>query len=477
MPDFLQIGQASSTASSLEIGSTLLPDQVDWGTDLLNQRYVQTVQAEGGILAVEMAPNRKITLPFIYKGTSPDDANQFIQKLQSVVLPGNIVDMRPEGASWITRFDIEGGRVMAHRDVRYHRQSIMQGTVELSTRPWGYTPTWMIAASVTSQKPWIPFAASVIGDLPAHSRWNFIFKPQAAAPLGTGGLVLGQHQMPSYRTVWGAQTGGAVVASIGMETVGANASVPVLTRNNWTASSFASDVKFAQMNIGGEPEIQNLASSTRVFVSAFWAPASDSGGYSVQLTSGSRPLSRPAFLIKPIGGLGSSATAAQLLDLGEINRQLLQTPDGVATALRIGLHPIWDTTVASSAAAAMYVDSMIAIPNANVLSINNPLNTAGVVGDIWGQGAVSSTYQINIDSKLQRMWRTVNGATSLSNELTPFVRGGWPLLLAGGASGPQTGLVVGMLGADTEAIGIPYVQASTLAQIQVIYQPRWILFR
>lgn len=477
MPDFLQIGQPSSTASSLEIGSTLLPDQVDWGTDLLSQRYVQTVQAEGGILAVEQAPNRKITLPFIYKGTSPDDANQFLQKLQSVVLPGNVVDVRPEGASWITRFDIEGARVIAHRDIRYHRQSIMQGTVELSTRPWGYTPTWMIAASVTAQKPFQPFAASVIGDLPAHSRWNFIFKPAAAAVTSVGGLIIGQHQMPSYRTVWGAQTGGAALASLGFETLAANPSVPAISNSQWAASAFVNDVKFAQMNVAAEPEIQNLASSTRAFVHAYWSQASTTGGFSLQLMNGGRALSRPAFMVKT-SGFGTAPTEGQLIDFGEINRQLIMTPDGVATQIRLQMHPIYDTTVASVAGNQLYVDAIVLIPNANIFALTNPLSPGGVPGDVWGQGAVSSTYQVNIDSKLQRMWRTVNGGTAMANELTPFARGAWPLLLPAGPSGPANGLVVGVLGADAiDLVGTPYAQASGTFQAQVIYQPRWLLFR
>lgn len=472
MPDFVQLGLPSSTASSMEIGSTLLADQVDWGTDLLNDRYVQTVQAEGGVLAVELAPNRKVTLPFIYKGTNPDDANQFIQALQRVTAPGNILDVRPEGASWITRFDIEGARVIAKRDIRYHRQSIMQGTVELYTRPWGYTPTWMIAASVTAQKPWIPFAASVIGDLPAHTRWNFFFKPAAAAVTNVGGVVIGQHAMPSYRTIWGAQVGNAN-ASVGMESLAANPSMVVMG-GGFTASSISFDVKFAQVNVAGEPEVQNMASSTRAFAHVSLNAASQAGGFGFQLGIGTRVISRPAFLVKP---LGAQPLEAQMLDFGEISKtQLMEPITGAATQNRLQMHPLFDPTAVAMSSGFCFVDALVLIPNAGVMVINNPPNGAGVPGDVWGQGAISSSYNVFLDTKLQRMWRPINGGSAISVDLTGSVRGGWPLIYPVGASG-AAGVVVGPLSADPEALSIPYAQASTSMQIQVIYQPRWLLFR
>lgn len=478
MPDFVQIGLPSSTASSLEIGSTLVPDQVDWGTDLLNQSYVQTLQAQGGLLAAELAPNRKITLPFIFKGSTTDAANQYISALQAVTVPGNIIDVRPENASWITRFDIEGGRVLAHRDIRYHRQGIIQGTLELSTRPWGYTPTWMIAASVTSQKPWAPFAASVIGDIPAYSRWGLYFTSAAGAQTTIGGLVIGQHQMPSYRTVWGAQTGGVTVASNGPENIGGTPSTPFFSYAAWaTSGGVGQDMRFAQMNVS-DPEIQNLASSTRAFVSAAFSAASVAGGFGVQLTNGGRLISRPAYMIKHLTAAGVSAPISNSYwDLGEISKTTLVTPDGVATALRLGLHPVSDTTVASISGNPMSVDALILVPNYGIMSIANSLDVNGSPGDIWGGPlAGQASRQVMLDTKLQRLWRQVPNGSALSNELTSGVRGNWPLILPVGPSGPA-GMVVGPVGNDPELTGVPYMQASTLMQIQITYQPRWTLFR
>lgn len=463
----------------MEIGSTLVPDQVDWGTDLLNQSYVQTVQAQGGIQAVELAPNRKITLPFIFKGTSPDVANQYLSALDFVTVPGNILDVRPEGASWITRFDIEGGRVLAHRDIRYHRQGIIQGTLELSTRPWGYTPTWMIAASVTSQKPFIPFAASVIGDLPAYSRWGMYFTSNAGAQTTIGGVIIGQHQMPSYRTVWGAQTGGAIVASNGPENIGGTPSTPFFSYAGWaTTGGVAQDMRFAQMNVGAEPEIQNLASSTRAFISAAFNAASVAGGFGVQLTNGTRLISRPAFLIKHLTAAGVTAPLSNAYwDLGEVSKTTMVTPDGVATALRLGLHPVPDNGVASIAGNVMSVDALILMPNYGVFSIANSLDVNGSPGDVWGGPlAGQASRQVMLDTKLQRLWRQVPNGSAMSNELTMGVRGNWPLILPVGASGPA-GVVVAPVGNDPELLGVPYMQASALMQIQITYQPRWLLFR
>lgn len=473
MPDFVQIGLPSSTASSMEIGSTLIPDQVDWGVDLLNQRYVQTVQAQGGIQAVELAPNRKITLPFIYKGSSPDIANQYISALQSVTQPGNILDIRPEGASWITRFDIEGGRVLAHRDIRYHRQGIIQGTLELSTRPWGYTPTWMIAGSVASIGNFVPFAGSVIGDVPAYSRWTVYVKPHASSAYSVGGLILGQHQMPSYRTIWGGQA--LTGASVGVETLGGTPSLSTVQNSQWGAiNSFP----FVAMNTGGNAELQNMASSTRIFVSAYVQQASVAGGFGLTLTFAGRNLSRPAFLVKPLlSKAGGGQALPQLLDFGEINRQLLITPDaGVATQIKLDVRTVVDTTVSSNATVGMYIDSMVAIPNAGVFVVVNPLNVSGIPGDVWGT-IFSATYIIQIDSKMQRMWRTLNGGSAMSNELTPNVRGQWPLLTPNSPSGGQ-GFVMGILSPDSvDVVGIPFASPSAMTNVSVQYQPRWTLFR
>lgn len=472
MPDFVQIGTPSSTASSMEIGSTLIPDQVDWGTDLLNDRYVQTVQSEGGILAVELAPNRKITLPFIYKGTSVDDSNQFLQRLQFVTQPGNTLDVRPEGASWITRFDIEGGRVLAHRDIRYHRQAIMQGTLELSTRPWGYTATWMIAASVPTALPFIPFQASVIGDLPAHTRWIMRFQPQITSAVNPGGVIIGQHQMPSYRTIWAANNNGAVPASVAVETFAANPSMQNWRQSNWPGSSAVSaDIAFAQMNVGGEPELQNMATTSRMFVNIYNAAPSQAGGYPMQLVvqGTTKALSRPAFMIKPVGGAGVSVRAGQLVDFGEVNKFLMVTPDGGATAARIAIHQPYDVTVPSAASIMVSIDALVIVPNANMFIVKGTGDTLEFAG------AVASRI-VNIDSKQRRMWRLTAGGSSMANDLTAYPVGAWPMVSPVNASGGP-GIVVAALGTDAEGLNIPYSEPSSMVAVSVLYQPRWVLFR
>lgn len=473
----------------MEIGSTLIPDGVNWGTDLLNQRYVQTVQAEGGILAVEQAPNRKITLPFIYKGTSVDDANQFLQRLQYVTQPGNTLDVRPEGASWITRFDIEGGRVLANRDIRYHRQAIMQGTLELSTRPWGYTATWMIAASIAAAKPFIPFGASVIGDLPAHTRWSMYMTTAASSPVPAGGVIIAQHQMPSYRTIWGANAfpiSAGSGASFGVETLAANPSLTQIRQLVWTSStSPAGAAQFTQFNVGGEPEIQNLASSTRVFVGGFHPNmnASIAGQYPMRIVSnagGFKTVSRISFLAKMGSG---NQVAGQLVDFGEINRSILMTPDGQASAIRLGAEAVFDITAASNSIASIHfaVDAMILVPNENIFIVNgaqgNGADVWGVPASYIGPPSPPATYNILIDTKIQRMWRTLTGGSAMGNEITSYVKGAWPMMDNNPASG-GIGVAVGVLGTDVaNLVSIPYYLASVTTQVSITYQPRWIMFR
>lgn len=475
MPDFVQLGLPSSTASSLEIGSTLVPDQVDWGTDLLNDRYVQTVQSEGGVLAVEQAPNRKITLPFIFKGATADAADQYLSALQSVTRPGNVLDVRPENASWITRFDVEGGRVIAKRDVRYHRQGIIQGTVELSTRPWGYTATWMIAASIASTKPFVPFAGSVIGDLPAHARWTFRTTPISGANITvSGGIVIGQHQMPSYRTIYQATSGGASQSSSSYETYGGNASTPF-----WVFNSFASApnaVTHRALFVGASgTDVLAMATNSRAFVNFYWSAASQVGGFPMQLTAGSRVITRNAFPIKP-NGSGSDITSGQLIDFGAFSPAMLVTPDGAASGIGFGVKPVFDSTVTPNTAIIGFVDSLIIIPNAGLFMISNPPSNGGSIGYDGWSGVGPATYLINIDTKQQRMWRTVNGGSAMGNDLSSSPRGAWPMVTPNSPSG-GVGFVMGALGNDPSYMSIPYGQASSLIYCSVQYQPRWLLFR
>lgn len=475
MPDFVQIGTPSSTASSMEIGSTLIPDGVDWGTDLLNQRYVQAIQAEGGALAVELAPNRKVSLPFIYKGTSVDDADNFLSRLQYVTQPGNILDVRPEGASWITRFDIEGGRVLAHRDVRYHRQTIMQGTLELSTRPWGYSPTWMIAGSIASTTNFLPFAGSVIGDIPAHTRWTLYAKPHPSSAYQVGGVIIGQHQIPSYKTIYpGTPISGF---SWGLETLGGTPSM-----STFAAVTFGATVKqqvsFTAVNLGDAAGLANWASSTRIFLSAYVPQASVAGGFPIQLNAAAKIISRPAFLVKPLLSAGGGNQAIpQLIDFGEVSKQLLTTPDGGATTFKFQVNQIYDPTVATTASTMLFFDALVAIPNANLFVIANPQNSTNSGSDVWGTIFSSATFIIQIDSKLQRMWRTTNGGSAMAVELTPAARGPWPMVTPNQPSGGP-GFVIGILSPDSvDGVNIPFVSPSAMCNVSVQYQPRWILFR
>jgi hypothetical protein len=187
VPDDIRL--AASGASGIYLGTVLLPE-IDWGQDVIQRHYVETANTYGGVFAYQNAPLRRISMPFIFQGTSVDHAHNFISQTQAQIIPGGgaVLDVQFENASWMTRFDVVGGLVKPDRDVRYARQSIVRGTIELEAIPFGYSPTWMIAASKSgfTFQSGVGITASVIGDVAAPAMFIFGASQSIASVAGDG---------------------------------------------------------------------------------------------------------------------------------------------------------------------------------------------------------------------------------------------------------------------------------------------------
>jgi hypothetical protein len=159
------VGQA------VEVGSMIPPGSLETGQGLIEQVFSETNLRDGSELLYERFPNREWTVPFIFQASG----NETIRNMHRAAVPTNVIDYRPQGASWVTRFDIMAAQVTQDRDVRYERAQIHRGAIEIKTRPWGYSPTVMsfcVGATSYTGGNVFSFAGSVIGDLPAPLRMH-----------------------------------------------------------------------------------------------------------------------------------------------------------------------------------------------------------------------------------------------------------------------------------------------------------------
>lgn len=169
--------------SVANLGSWLRVDPgPDYGAkDVVQQSYSQNVIAEGGVLAFETEPIRRMTIPVLVpsggiSGLSLPGVEGF---LHEIVRPGGTIDLQPDGVATgeRVRFDILGGRVNHDPyNVRLNQVGRRYLSIELDTPPFGYMPTQILLASVPSMA--LPGAiainaASILGDAPGWGRLTF----------------------------------------------------------------------------------------------------------------------------------------------------------------------------------------------------------------------------------------------------------------------------------------------------------------
>jgi hypothetical protein len=224
MPDNIRL--AASGASGMYLGTVARSMEINWGSEVVLRNYNESVNAFGGNLAFVNAPLRRIEIPFIFAGTGPDQAHQFISNVQGQIVQGGgaTLDVQLENASWMTRFDVLGGQIVDESDIAHRRAGVYVGTLKLETVPFGYTPTTMIAASAGAVNMWSLVTATVIGDVPAPMQISW--GASAATVIGTPSWVNpplgwwvamreGATVPFPLATAWGNSGGTIVSASIG----------------------------------------------------------------------------------------------------------------------------------------------------------------------------------------------------------------------------------------------------------------------
>ena len=186
MPDSYVLRFAGT---SVEIATFTRAEGVDFGTrDLLR---FQHIEAPFDLVSLQQksAGVRKMAFPLIFRASAPglnlglEDAEALLRKLAQ---PGATIDLKPQGATTATRFNILSGRYEVDYNVHHNREGFRLATLRLDTEPFGYWPTIITLASVASMAlPGnITWAGSVIGDAPGLAR--VIFQPTVASSIAAG---------------------------------------------------------------------------------------------------------------------------------------------------------------------------------------------------------------------------------------------------------------------------------------------------
>lgn len=165
-PALPTIDAQQPAGQAMEIGSTMVAGQVDWGSDLVQKNYSQSLLTPGDPFTYDRIPNRSLKFPYLQ--SNPSSAQLYARDLNRVIVPGNVVDVVLENGYRTTRFDIRGGRAVYQEDVRYSRANLARGVAEIATDPYGRGATAVAAATLnnfgaaTSAMPFF-----VEGDVPA----------------------------------------------------------------------------------------------------------------------------------------------------------------------------------------------------------------------------------------------------------------------------------------------------------------------
>lgn len=182
-------------ASPIQLGSWLRADPgPDFGqTGLVRPNVVMTPYSEGA-LAFEQSDPRTMRFPLLLGSNGAWSGLEGLHSLlRDNARPGAYVDIQPESvpSSEAVRFDVLSGRLIPEYVVGHQRVNRRMATLELTTGPYGYWPTWMLLASAASiglPAQGIPITldpASVIGDAPAWGRLVIAPTVGTSYPQGT----------------------------------------------------------------------------------------------------------------------------------------------------------------------------------------------------------------------------------------------------------------------------------------------------
>lgn len=467
--------------TQINIGSWLDKTQgVDYGAhDLIRQQLVQSAFVEGARMSYETSAGaRRMSFPLRVPsgGVAGMSLDALEASLRQMVRPGGYLDIKPDGVPTgeMVRFDILGGDV-AHRNYSVDMQRIARRDVTLSlqTQPFGYWPTWIIAASVASvaiHGGGKLAMAAPIGDAPALAELTFV--PTGPTQFAAGdvwypdGFAWANGGRPSFVA---ALTGEGWAqwqypASYGQPDSG-------VTPRRYLGATFmvfsAPPASAGFQNVGIytiasalEPAYRGrfrvLLQTNNLARANQWAIDAVPGGQSAHIgqaafASAAQAATAPA----------TSANAGEWLDLGEIS--LPPAASGVQSTEYLRL---WSALASSGATTTAFINGVYLLP----LDGDSGILARGLTSPTIGVG---TTFLSNVALRLRADQGGVVGllASQPSDDLTRHYRGVMPRM---GATTLQLDLVAwqrrqggASLAADTFAATPAY------AAVSLRYQPRF----
>lgn len=159
--------------------------------DLLSAAYVEGPHTDGA-LAVEEAGVRRMSFPLILAASRSipnlglEDTEALLRRLAR---PGATLDVRPQGATSYTRFDVLGGRYDFSYSVHQNRAGLRLGSLRVETKSYGYWPTSILLASAASigLPGTLSWAGTIIGDAPGLAK--IVVQPTVATNIAAGSWV------------------------------------------------------------------------------------------------------------------------------------------------------------------------------------------------------------------------------------------------------------------------------------------------
>jgi hypothetical protein len=146
--------------------------------DPANPAYVEPLYAgvpalsEGALGVGEGLHNREMVFPLALKGSpvGVDQVNLLVQTIKSHLYRGAQVELKPEGATNSSFFDLEHGQFQPAWKHAHHRLGRVLGSLHLTCRPYADTGTTRLVASQTGTGVIVIPATGILGDVAADAR-------------------------------------------------------------------------------------------------------------------------------------------------------------------------------------------------------------------------------------------------------------------------------------------------------------------
>jgi len=363
-PAIATIDAQQPNGAAFEVGSAIIAGQAQWGSDLVQKNYAQSLLSPGDPLAFERIPNRSIVFPYISRHPS-GNSHLFQREVDRAIKPGNVIDVIPEDAQarqvgsaggLYRRFDLVDGRVVNNEDIRYQRAGIARGEMQLTTLPYPRAASYVSIIPIATAG--MPVNVFMPGDVPAAA--FYVFANSGAVACGPSSAA----QLTGFMAVFVPSV--ATYLPVSLNPSGLTNSIASMP-NGYRAAG--SQINFGVSNTGSlniargfiSPG-QQEAVAGRVRAFAIMANAT-SATVPVQLslqTGGlvnvATALSNVGFM-KPLNVLASEMRQLSVVDLGEV--RLPVDPLSMSASVQ---WDIYTASAASSNATAGVFDSVLFLP-------------------------------------------------------------------------------------------------------------------